>query len=303
MPRAPQADAHLVSPRVPPAVNVRELLPFAGATLLAFMLVPIGSHVKWPEYVMALALTLAVIVGTAQTPWQRVPAAARLVPPAVFLGAAALLRDAGGGFDSGVATLALLPVFWVALHGSRAGLGVMVLGVGAFLAVPVLAIGGPAYPATALKTRVLFVVVSGLVGATVQRLVDAVRSQAGEGVRRERELETAAREREVLLARLERLATTDPLTGVGNRRAWDRGRARARRPPRSSRSPWACSISTTSRPSTTSMDTRPGTRSSPRQRVHGWPSFAPPTGSRASAARNSQSCLQDVKRRVQRRTV
>ena len=184
-----KADALLVSPRVPPAVNVRELLPFAGATLLAFMLVPIGSHVKWPEYVMALALTLAVIVGTAQTPWQRVPPAARLVPPAVFLGAAALLRDSGGGFDSGVATLALLPVFWVALHGSRAGLGLTMLGVGAFLAVPVLAIGGPAYPATALKTGVLFVVVSGLVGATVQRLVDAVRSQAGEGVRRERELE------------------------------------------------------------------------------------------------------------------
>ncbi len=41
---------------------------------------------------MALALTLAVIVGTAQTPWQRVPAAARLVPPAVFLGSVATRR-------------------------------------------------------------------------------------------------------------------------------------------------------------------------------------------------------------------
>jgi diguanylate cyclase (GGDEF)-like protein len=216
-----------VSSRDLPAVNVRELVPFAGATLLAFVLVPIGSHVAWPEYVVALALTIAVVAATAVTPWQRVPAAARLVPPVVFLFAAALLRDAGGGFSSGVATLALLPVFWVALHGSRAGLGLIVLGVVAYLAVPVLTIGGPAYPPTALKTGVLFVVVAGLVGATVQRLVGAVRSQAGEGVRRERELESAAREREVLLAQLERLATTDPLTGIGNRRAWDEATRRA----------------------------------------------------------------------------
>jgi diguanylate cyclase (GGDEF)-like protein len=208
-------------------VNVRALLPFAGATLLAFVLVPIGAPVSWPEYALALALTLAVFGGAALTPWQRVPAAARLVPPVVFLCAAALLRDSGGGFTSGVATLALLPVFWVALHGSRAGLGLTVLGVAAFLAVPVVVIGDPAYPATALKTGVLFVVVAGLVGVTVQRLVDSVRTQAGEGVRREGELQSAAREREVLLARLERLATTDHLTGIGNRRAWDRAIERA----------------------------------------------------------------------------
>jgi len=208
-------------PRDLPAVNVRELVPFAGATLLAFVLVPFGADVRWSEYLIALALMVAVVAGTALTPWQRVPAAARLVPPAVFLVAAALLRDTGGGFTSGVATLALLPVFWVALHGSRAGLGLVMLGVVAFLAVPILAIGGPRYPATAMQTGVLFLVVSGLVGVTVQRLVSAVRSSAGEGMRRELELETAAREREVLLARLERQATTDPLTGVGNRRAWD----------------------------------------------------------------------------------
>ena len=203
-------------------MDVRELVPFAGATLLAFVLVPIGANVQWPEFALALALTLAVIAGTALTPWQRVPGATRLVPPVVFLAAAALLRDAGGGFNSGVATLALLPVFWIALHGTRADLALMVLAVAAFLALPVLVVGGSAYPSSAMKTGVLFVVVSGLVGASVQRLVNAVRSQAREGVRRERELETAAREREVLLARLERLSTTDPLTGVGNRRAWDR---------------------------------------------------------------------------------
>ena len=161
-------------------------MPFAGAMLLAFALVPIGGDVKWPAYALALALTLIVITGTALTPWERVPAATRLLPAVVFLVAAALLRDAGGGFTSGVATLAMLPVFWIALHGSRTGLALVILGVVAFLGVPVLAIGGPDYPATALRTGVLFVAVSGLMGATVQRLVGAVRVQR-------RELEQLAR--------------------------------------------------------------------------------------------------------------
>lgn len=218
---------HLVSPRLPPTVIVRELAPFATAALLAFVLVPIGSSVAWPEYAVAMGLTIAVIIASVLAVWQPVPAGARLVVPAVFLGAVALLRDSGGGINSGVAILALLPVFWVALHGSRAGLGLMVLGVGALFVVPVLAVGEPAYPASGLRTALLYVVVSWLVGTTVQRLVDAVRAQAAEGIRRERELETAAGERQALMARLERLATTDPLTGVGNRRAWDRGLERA----------------------------------------------------------------------------
>lgn len=202
-------------------MNVRELAPFAGATLLAFMLVPIDRDVGWLAYALALALTIGVIAGTVLTPWQRVPAVARLAPPAVFLVAAALLRDAGGGFTSGVATLALVPVFWIALHGSRAGLVVVLLGVAAFLVVPVLAIGEPAYPDAAFKTGLLFVAVAGFVGITVQRLVGAVRVQAARGVRRESELVAAALERDALLDRLELLSTTDPLTATGNRRAWD----------------------------------------------------------------------------------
>ena len=211
----------LVSPLVPPTANVRALIPFAGATLLAFVLVPIGGHVEWAGYAIALVLMLAVLAAAVRTPWQRAPTAARLAVAAVYLGAAALLRDAGGGFTSGVATLALLPVFWVALHGSRAELAVMMLGVGIFLAVPVLAVGEPAYPASALKTGVLFTAVAGLVGAAVQRLVGGVRAQALDGTRREHQLETAALERDTVLAQLERLAMTDPLTGAGNRRAWD----------------------------------------------------------------------------------
>ena len=211
-------------------VLARELVPFAVAALLAFVLVPVSSDVTWAEYALALGLTLGVVVGAVTLPRSRFAASAQVMLPVAFLVAAALLRDAGGGVNSGVSILALLPLFWVALHGSRPALAVMVLGVGAFFVVPVLVVGAPTYPASGLRAGVLFMVVAGLVGATVQRLVGEVRAQVSLGHQQARELHTAAQEREALLARLEHLAITDPLTGAANRRAWDRWLERATDP-------------------------------------------------------------------------
>jgi diguanylate cyclase (GGDEF)-like protein len=205
----------------------REIAPFALAAALAFVLVPIGSAVSWPEYLCALGTAVVILVSVVAAPWARVHPSVRLGLPLAFLASAALLRDAGGGVNSGVSILTLLPVFWVALHDSRGGLAMMVLGVGAFFALPVLTMGAPAYPAAGLRTGVLFMVVAGLVGATVQRLVGEVRAQVRRGQRQARELEAAAHEREALLARVERLALTDPLTEAANRRAWDRWLDRA----------------------------------------------------------------------------
>ena len=71
-----------------------------------------------------------------------------------------------------------------------------------------LIIGGPAdHPPGAWRAAVLFIAVSGLIGATVQALVAHVREQR--------------LERDRLLARLHDLAHTDPLTGLPNRRAWE----------------------------------------------------------------------------------
>ena len=133
-------------------------------------------------------------------PWTALPASARLILPVAYLAGAALLRDSGGGANTGVAILSLLPVFWVALHGTRLELAIMVFGVGLFFAVPVVLLGDPAYPAAGLRTAALYMLVGGLIGSTIQQLVLEVRKQAATG-RRE--------------------ALTDALTGTGNRRAWD----------------------------------------------------------------------------------
>jgi diguanylate cyclase (GGDEF)-like protein len=195
-------------------VVARELAPFALAALLAFALVPIGSPPSWSEYAVALALIVSVLAAIVLAPWTELPPALRLVLPIGFLVAAALLRDAGGGTNTGVSILTLLPVFWVALYGTRGVLAGVVVGVGAFFTVPILLVGDPAYPVAGLRTAVLYMLVMGLVGSSVQRLVGQVRAQVAQG-------ERLAHERELLMSQLERQALTDALTGAGNRRAWD----------------------------------------------------------------------------------
>jgi diguanylate cyclase (GGDEF)-like protein len=67
-------------------------------------------------------------------------------------------------------------------------------------------LGGAAYPAIGWRLGILFTVVGGIIGSTVQRLVHDIRDQAAE--------------RAGLLTRLEVLAHRDELTGAANRRAW-----------------------------------------------------------------------------------
>jgi diguanylate cyclase (GGDEF)-like protein len=117
------------------------------------------------------------------------------------------LRDAAGGSLSGFGPLALLPVFWVALYGTWPQLTAVLGGVVAVFYVPMLAIGGDAYPVESWRGGALYAVVAAIVGYTVQDLIARLRAVLDE--------------RNELTTQLGRLAETDPLTGLANRRAWD----------------------------------------------------------------------------------
>jgi diguanylate cyclase (GGDEF)-like protein len=190
------------------------MLPFAGATGLGLVLglVP-DARTNVHEVVASVALTVVVIGAAIALPWGRLPAWAQAVPPFAYLLAVALLRDGAGGAASGFGPLLLLPVFWLALYGSALQLGAVLVGVGAVYYVPMLVIGGAAYPVSGWRAGALYVVVAAIVGFTVQGLI--------------RRLRAVLAERADLLARLERLAGTDPLTGLANRRAWDEALERA----------------------------------------------------------------------------
>jgi diguanylate cyclase (GGDEF)-like protein len=184
----------------------RFVLPSIAAALLPFALLwlPPG-HWKLGPLIAAAILTVVIAGVVALAPWERLPAKARSGLVFAYLIVVGLLRLAGG--TSGIAPVALLCVFWIGLCGTRRQLGCMLAAITILFVLPLI-IGGPAdHPPGAWRAAVLFIAVSGLIGATGQALVARVREQHGE--------------RDRLLAQLHDLAHTDPLTGLPNRRAWE----------------------------------------------------------------------------------
>lgn len=170
----------------------RDFAPFAATVLLGFALVPIGNRVDWAGYAIAAALAAAALLAALFAPWRTLPRMLRIVPWLPFLVALALLRDAPGGAVAGVGPLALVPVFWLALHGSR---GQLLAGIGcvcAFFLAPALLTAGPEYPPGSWRVALVFAAASAIAGIAVQSLVARERGHADALAVRERDLEAMA---------------------------------------------------------------------------------------------------------------
>ena len=194
--------------------RLRRLAPFAAAAVLPYallMLPPNGWSIR--PLLASAGLTVLLGVLAVAVPWVRLASWTHVLPPLGYLASLALLRDAGDGAAAGVGVLVLLPVFWLALYGTRAQLAILLAAVLAFFVAPALLAGAPDYPLSGIRMGLLFVAVAGIVGVTVQRLVERIREQG--------------REHEQMLAHLAELAYTDPLTGLPNRRAWTAALERA----------------------------------------------------------------------------
>jgi diguanylate cyclase len=144
--------------------------PFVVATMLALALLPVaGSSVDWDEAALAFGLLLGTGAGALAMPGraQRHPDLIALLSLAAF----ALLRNGAGGAGSGYGVVMLLPVLAVAMHGTRAQLARTVIGVAAALALPLLLIGPPSYPAAGWRAAALLLLAGGGVGVIVQQLL------------------------------------------------------------------------------------------------------------------------------------
>ena len=168
---------------------VREIAPFGAATVLGFAVVPIGNRVDWAGYALASALALAIACVAVVVPRRRLPGALRVIPSLLFLVAVGLLRNASPDAVTGVGALALVPVFWLALHGGRGQLLILIAGVCAFFLAPAFITDGLQYPLGSWRVAVVFGAVSAIVGIAVQDLVARVRSDAEALAIREHDLE------------------------------------------------------------------------------------------------------------------
>lgn len=187
-------------------------LGFAG--LIASVLLP--GPFDSTEGLAALGLSLLIIAIATLTPWRRVPRWTQALPVLLYLVVIALLRDATGGGASGLGALALIPVIWFAVYGTRYEMNITLVCIGAVFLIPVMFMSPDLYPPQEWVKGVLWVVIARAVGYTMQDRVSTTRTQAEElkastelleGVLRERQVaESALRASEQALISVSRLS-------------------------------------------------------------------------------------------------
>lgn len=165
--------------------------PFALVAIAAAISLFVPEAPPDPAAAMrALLLTAVVAVAPLLLIRLHLPATVDLIVPLGYFLVVALLREAQGGFRSGLSILVLLPVVWLALYGTRPQLVLGLVACALTLVLPIVLVGGQDYPGAEWRRAIVTTMVAAMVGITVQRLVAAVRDQS----------------------------RTDPLTGLPNRR-------------------------------------------------------------------------------------
>ena len=183
------------------------LLPFAVAAVAALASVgsPSGSRSAW---LWAIALTVALTLGTFLIPWQRMQDWYQVIVPLAFLVIVGLLRHVEGGTASGFSALLLLSVVWIALYGRTSAFIATLAGLIIILGAPILMFGAPAYPLGEWRRLVIILSVGALMGVVIQHLVR-------QNAERARELSAQAQSLEEIAATLRDLPLgDDPRTSV-----------------------------------------------------------------------------------------
>jgi diguanylate cyclase (GGDEF)-like protein len=179
--------------KVHTARTVRSLAPFIGASMLAWGSAPVATHVDWRLY--AISAGMAVLAGFVCLEPLRdsLDRVRETVASLIFLLAVAMLRKSLASTSSGVAVVAMLPVFYTALHSSdRRQMIAVTVSVALTFLIPVLVVGAPTYPQTQYRVALMFLAISAVIGLATQQLVDNARIQTAEAQHRERMLEQIA---------------------------------------------------------------------------------------------------------------
>ena len=196
-------EVRLRSDLATPTDRWRQLWPFIMAYVLGFALAWMpGQGPEHPIPLLGAGVLLAVI-GTSILlgAWTDVAGLYTLIPVVGLCLAVDLMRaGSGNGSTAGYGSLLLVPVVWQALRREQLVLTLTIALVSITNVIAVVFLSSPVPAAAQWRSIILFTVVAATLGQTVHKLVQG---------------------RVELLDEISRLARTDALTGLANRRTWD----------------------------------------------------------------------------------
>lgn len=178
---------------------VRRSLPFALPALLGFATLAGGFAEAAPRpglLLAAMVLVPLIVAAVRFLPWHRLPDNLAVAPPLLYVVAVFLLREGVGASPSTYSPLLVIPLFWLALYGTRKHL---IAGFVLAWAMSMISNYLNPFSPQVLRFQFLAALVTPVVCFTAQNLVTQIREQA-----------TA----------LAKAARIDVLTGLSNRRDW-----------------------------------------------------------------------------------
>lgn len=155
----------------------------SGAPFLAVAAVGLASTLLPPyaksgaEVAVTLGVLALVLVAIAASLRRDRHSWVDAVPVYLAFPFIALARDLAGGSTSGLGPLVALPVLWLALTGVRRDLVVAAVLTAAVFLVPMLVIGGDAYPGTEWRRALVWTSFAALVAPVVHRLVQELAAE------------------------------------------------------------------------------------------------------------------------------
>ncbi|HUA96265.1 MAG TPA: ATP-binding protein [Acidimicrobiales bacterium] len=214
----PRRSSHAEGRRRTVNPSVRQQLPFfaaVGALCILMGLIPF-PHGHTAEVVVAGVIFLALTVGALVLPWSRLPTWTWTLIPLGSLTVIALVRDAQGGSASGLATLYLIPIVWLAFYGKRSHVAIGLVVMLVALVMPILVEGPPAYPDSGWRGVVILVCIGALISFTLVSMVGRERGYVDDMARQADLVRLGARQAEQAreqLASLLRAATQTAVVG------------------------------------------------------------------------------------------
>jgi len=159
--------------------RVTRVVPFVvsvGAAV-ALAALPPGPPNRLP--LLAVATAGFALCGTliVALRWERPVIWSRLAVVVLFCASVGVVREATGGAASGYASLLLLVVVWQGAYGDRREMVATIGLVATTVAVPIVALGAPTYPATEWRKVLLLTLMSTIIGGVIQQLVRDVRRE------------------------------------------------------------------------------------------------------------------------------